>query len=187
MSEFNYHVQNIVKSCNYHIPDLRQIRPVLDLEIAKRIACRLIDSRLNNCRALGTARRPPTTTPEQLCARRLLRPRSVNRRRCVGTPAALVTNRATYWVQAGVTVLQGVSRGQPSYLASMLTPYRPTPRLRSSTSGQLAVPPHNNNFAARRFSCAVPRIFTRSLFDQLNPSHHLRLDSKLFCTFLNSQ
>ena len=49
--------------------------------------------------------------------------------------------------------------GQPSYLASMLTPYRPTRLLRSSTSGQLAVPPHNINFAARRFSCAAPRIW----------------------------
>jgi hypothetical protein len=65
-----------------------------------------------------------------------------------------------------------------SYLTSMLTPHRPTRPLPSSASGQLAEPPHNINFAARRLPCAAPRTWnhavSRSKFDQLNPSHALK-------------
>jgi hypothetical protein len=41
-----------VKSCHYHIASFRHIRPVLDLEVAKRIANSLIGSQLDYGNAL---------------------------------------------------------------------------------------------------------------------------------------
>jgi hypothetical protein len=120
---FNCHVQNVVKSRIYHIAGLRHIRPVLDLEVAKRIACSLIGSRFDQtitATPYSTARRPATSlsymSPLQLSARHLLRQRSVNRRRYVATPAALGTVRVIYRVQEGVTVQQGVSCGSTKLL-----------------------------------------------------------------------
>ena len=44
---FNKHVQNVCKSAHYHTRTLRHIRSSLTLNIAKTVACELVNSRLN--------------------------------------------------------------------------------------------------------------------------------------------
>ena len=46
---FTCHVTEVVKNCNYHIKSLRHIRPLLDMNSAKTVACSLVGSRLDYC------------------------------------------------------------------------------------------------------------------------------------------
>jgi len=46
---FNQHVQNIVRTSNFHIKGLRHIRPFLDEKTANTIACSIVGSRIDNC------------------------------------------------------------------------------------------------------------------------------------------
>ena len=50
---------------------------------------------------------------------------------------------------------------QPGYLADLISPYRQSRLLRSSTQKLLSVPPHNLDTAARRFSVAALWDFRR--------------------------
>jgi len=41
------HVNNIVKNCNHHLQALRHIRASVTEEVAKMLACSIIDSRID--------------------------------------------------------------------------------------------------------------------------------------------
>src|SRR5258706_3247412 len=49
---FNCHVRNIVRSCNFHVSGLCHVRSVLSVEVASTIAASLIATRLDYCNAL---------------------------------------------------------------------------------------------------------------------------------------
>ncbi|XP_065681413.1 uncharacterized protein LOC136095107 [Hydra vulgaris] len=46
------HINNIIKSCNYHIRALRHIRPCLTKEAANIIACGIVNSQLDYCNSI---------------------------------------------------------------------------------------------------------------------------------------
>ncbi|XP_065668193.1 uncharacterized protein LOC136088413 [Hydra vulgaris] len=46
------HINNTIKSCNYHIQALRHIRPCLTKEAANTIACDIVNSQLDYCNSL---------------------------------------------------------------------------------------------------------------------------------------
>ena len=52
-----------------------------------------------------------------------------------------------------------ISFQQPGYLADLISPYRQSRSLQSSTQKLLSVPPHSLDTAARRFSVAAPRLW----------------------------
>jgi len=49
---FDDHVNNVVRSCNYHLRALRHLRPCLSLDVAKTMAASIVGSRLDYCNAL---------------------------------------------------------------------------------------------------------------------------------------
>ena len=49
---FDQHVQNVVKSSNFHIKALRHIRPLLDQSVANTVACSIVSSRVDYCNSL---------------------------------------------------------------------------------------------------------------------------------------
>jgi len=49
---FNHHVQEIVRTCNYHLRAFCHIRQYLDLLTANTVACSIVFSRLDYCNAL---------------------------------------------------------------------------------------------------------------------------------------
>jgi Reverse transcriptase (RNA-dependent DNA polymerase) len=46
------HISSIIKSCLFHVRDLRRLRPILDQTTARNIATTLIHSKLDNCNSL---------------------------------------------------------------------------------------------------------------------------------------
>ena len=49
---FDQHIQNTVKTSNYHIRALRHIRPMLDRKVANIIASSIVSTRLDYCNSL---------------------------------------------------------------------------------------------------------------------------------------
>ena len=49
---FVLNTQCVVKSCSYHIQDLRRIRHLLSRDVANTIACSIVGSRLDYCNSL---------------------------------------------------------------------------------------------------------------------------------------
>jgi hypothetical protein len=49
---FNEHVDNVCKSCNFHIRALRHIRRLISEDAAKTIACSMVNGRLDYCNSL---------------------------------------------------------------------------------------------------------------------------------------
>ena len=49
---FENHVANVVKSCNYHIRALRHLRRSLTKEVANTLACSIVGTRIDYCNAL---------------------------------------------------------------------------------------------------------------------------------------
>ena len=43
------HVQNVIKSCNYHIRAFRHVRQYFDRTTANMVACSIVSSRLDYC------------------------------------------------------------------------------------------------------------------------------------------
>jgi len=51
---FDQHVAAVCKNCHFHIRALRQVRTSLPEDVAKTVACSIIQSRLDYCNALFT-------------------------------------------------------------------------------------------------------------------------------------
>ena len=49
---FKHHINNVFKSCNYHIRDLRRVRKHLNLQTSTALANALVSSRLDYCNSL---------------------------------------------------------------------------------------------------------------------------------------
>ena len=49
---FDDHVNNVVRSCNYHLRTLRHLHPCLSLDVAKTMAASIAGSCLDYCNAL---------------------------------------------------------------------------------------------------------------------------------------
>ena len=158
------HVQNVVQSCNFHMSGLRHIRNVLSHEIANTIASSLIASRLDYCNSLLYGISASNIDKLQRVQNNLARIVCCVKDRSVGASTLL---HQLHWLPVGRRIqfklaslcYRILHTGQPNYLASMLTWYEPVRQLRSSATGLLVVPPHIIDIAARRFSCAAPRIW----------------------------
>ena len=49
---FENHIKSAVRSCNFHIWELRHIRRSLSRDIANTIGCSIVNTRLDNCNSL---------------------------------------------------------------------------------------------------------------------------------------
>ena len=137
---FEDHINGVVRSCNFHIRVLRQIRHNLTREVANMVACSIVGTRIDYSNSLFYS-----TSEKHLDKLQRLQ----------NAMAYVVTNtglrdyhsvdllRELHWlpIQCRITFkvatlcCRALNDGQPTYLASRLNSYRPTRSLRSSKPG----------------------------------------------------
>lgn len=168
---FDSHISNIVKSSNYNIRALRQIRPMLDKKVANTVACSIVSTRLDYCNSLlcGTSSR--NIQRLQRIQNSLARVVSGTKRRDHIRPVLKdlhwlpVAQRIDYKV--ALLTHKILSTGQPAYLHSLIDEYKPTRHLRSEGQRLLARPRGlQSALAGRCFTRASERIWN-SLPDSL--------------------
>ena len=127
---FDQHVQNIVKTSNFHIRALRHIRPMLDRKVANTIACSIVSTKLDYCNSLlyGTsAKNIGKLQRVQSSLARVV----AGTKRCEHIKPVLkdlhwlpVQQRVEYKV--ALITHKALATSQPRYLAELVTPYKPT-------------------------------------------------------------
>ena len=141
---FDHHVGNIVKASNFNIRALRHIRPVLDRTVANTIACSIVSTRLDYCNSLLYGTSVKNVSRLQRVQNALARVVSGTRRRDHITPVL----RDLHWlpvpqrIQYKVALIthKTLSTGQPRYLRSLITEYKPPRHLRSEGQRLLKKP-----------------------------------------------
>ena len=74
---FDCHARNVAKACNFHTRALRHVRSLLTDDVAQRVACSIIASRLDYCNALLSG--APAATLTSYSAPRTTWPESYSR------------------------------------------------------------------------------------------------------------
>jgi len=166
---FDKHISNVCSSSYFHIRALRHIRPYLDSETSKTIACAIVGSRLDYANSVLTG----------------ISSRNIDRLQRVQNSLARVVTRSTtnstsalnslHWLpirqridfKLATLVHRSLHNACPQYLSSLLQVYTPTRQLRSASLNLLAVPRVNIALASRGFRHAGP-----SIWNSLPP--HLR-------------
>ena len=174
---FDRHVGNIVKASNFSIRALRHIRPMLDRNVANTVACSIVCTRLDYCNSLLFGISVKNIQRLQRVQNTLARVVAGTRRydhikpvlrelhwlpvaQCVQYKVALITHKV-------------LSTGQPRYLNSLVSEYKPSRHLRSECKRQLSRP-------TGLVSATGQRTFTRAAVDVWNKlPEDLRLSQNL--------
>jgi Reverse transcriptase (RNA-dependent DNA polymerase)/Endonuclease/Exonuclease/phosphatase family len=160
---FTRQVSEVVKNCNYHIKSLRHIRPLLDVDSAKTIACSLVGSRLDYCNSslsgisqhnLNRLQRTQNTLARVVCR--------ADRR---SSPYALlkflhwlpISQRIDYKI--ALTVFKARVGLMPNYISDLIVPYVPKRNLRSAGDNLLLVPASRTVTSARAFKIYGPTVW----------------------------
>lgn len=136
------HVKNVVKASNFHIRGLRHIRPFLDQKTANTIACSIVSSRLDYCNSLLSGTSAKNIKKLQTVQNSVARVITGTKRRDHIKPAL----KALHWlpiterIQFKVALIthKVIHTQQPKYLADIVSIYRPTRELRSSSQQRLS-------------------------------------------------
>ena len=189
MLTFDDLVNNVVRSCSYHLRALRHFRPFLSIEVAKTMAASIVGSRLDYCNALFYGITQSTMNKLHRLQNNLARVVCE-----VGWHHAHSADllRDLHWLPVhkrmmfkAVSLCYRLCRlGEPAYLP--LASYIPARHLRSSNSDRLNEPPAWIAIGERRFSHYAPRIWnslptTVRSADSYN-SFKTRLKTHLFDT-----
>ena len=166
---FDKHISNVCSSSYFHIRALRHIRPYLDCETSKTIACAIVGSRLDYANSVFAG----------------ISSRNIHRLQRVQNSLAKVVTRSTtnsssalnslHWLpiaqridyKLATLVHHSLHNTCPLYLSSLLHSYTPSRHLRSSSLNLLSQPRTNTVLASRGFRSAGP-----SIWNSLPP--HLR-------------
>jgi len=158
------HVNNMVKTCNFHLQALRHVRQSITHDVANAMARAIIGSRLDYCNSMfygmsrknfGKLQRVQNRAARIVCG--------VGRRQ----QSAWQLRHSLHWMPVRartnfkLATLSYKSRmtGQPDYLAAELRSYQPQLCLHSSSHELLTVPHCNTMLGRRRFSVAAPRVW----------------------------
>lgn len=152
---FDQHVTNTCKSCYYYIRALRHVRESLPDEVARTVACSLVNSRLDYCNSLFVGMTKANFTKLQRVQNTLAR--VIIRRRKFEhiTPALMelhwlpIEHRVTY--KLATLAFATLNTGQPSYLRNLLPDYQPVRTLRSSSKHLLCETATKTVLASRGF------------------------------------
>jgi len=170
---FDKHISNVCSSSFFHIRAIRHIRPFLDSEISKTIACAIVGSRLDYVNSILTGISSRNIHRLQSVQNSLAR---VVTRLATNTTSALIS---LHWVpiQQRINfklfnlVHRSLQNDGPQYLSSLLNPYMPSSQLRSASLNVFSQPRINIALASRGFRHASP-----SLWNAL-PHHLISTDS----------
>ena len=159
------HVNEIVKSCNFHLQALRHIRPSLTREVANMIACAIVTSRIDYCNSLLQGVSEKNLNKLQRIQNRAARiVCGVGCNRVVSSRDLLID---LHWLPVRQRIDYKISTlcfkayrlHQPPYLSAYTQTYQPSRSLRSSTQELLVVPPYKTVLGSRRFSVSAPKLW----------------------------
>jgi len=159
---FDKHISNVCSSSYFHIRALCHIRPFLDTETAKTIACAIVGSRLDNVNSILTG----------------ISSRNIHHLQRVQNYLARVVTCSTTNTTSALNSLhwrpfpfqQQINNAGPQYMLTLLHPYTPyaaSRQLRSASLNLLSQPRINITLTSRGFRHDGPT-FWNSL------PHHLR-------------
>jgi hypothetical protein len=158
------HISSVCSSSFYIMRQIRQIRSSLDHNSCILLCNALVSSKLDFCNSLYYGLPQSSIHRLQLVQNSLARivHTSVTRRDHI-SPAL----RALHWLpissrieyKIALITFKTLRHSTPSYLHSLLTPYVPPRRLRSSDQQLLCVPRLKSSSGRRSFSFAAPTIW----------------------------
>jgi len=160
---FGQHVQNVCKTSHYHIRALRHIRSSLTTDMARTVACALVNSRLDYANAVLYKTSRVNITKLQRIQNALARVIKGTKR----TDHIHPVLEQLHWLPVNYRIDYKVatlafkvrSTGSPVYLSNIITDYEPTRVLRSSNQLLLSRPPTRTEIARRAFSHAAPTVW----------------------------
>jgi len=160
---FDAHVSDICRSANFHLRALSHIRHFLSISSANLIASSIISSRLDYCNSLLLGVSSHNIHRLQMVQNRAARLVLGVGRMSSSEPLL----RQLHWLpvhkriqyKTALLTFKTLTSNQPSYLSSLLIPYRPSRSLRSSNSNFLTVPRVSTSLQSRAFSVAAPHLW----------------------------
>jgi hypothetical protein len=177
---FNEHVDNVCKSCTFHILALRHIRRHISEDAAKTIACSMIGGRLDHCNSVLYHMSVSNIKKLQLVQNSIARIFTGWRLSNHITPvlADLHWLPVQYRIQCKLAVItfKVLTTHEPSYLHNLIQLHAPTRQLRSDRRSLLHVDRVKSVFAEQAFGHSAAAIWN-SL-----PSH-LTTDPSTLSTF----
>ena len=134
----NKHVSLICQSCQYHIRALRHIRPILDANTARLVGHALVSSRLDYANSIMYGMSKSLTAKLQhqqnMLARVVLRTNRLSSAGPLLNELHWLPVASRIHFKIATLTHKILSTGTPSYLSSLLSHYKPTRQLRSSSS-----------------------------------------------------
>jgi hypothetical protein len=166
------HINNTIKSCNYHIRALRYIRPCLTKEAANTIACGIVNSQLDYCNSLlsGTC---------QKYLKKLQRIQNNLSRIVFQSPFHLKSEillKSLHWLPIHQRIIYKISvitykillSKSPAYLFELLEVRTSKQNTRSLDSCQLTRHQHKTSLGSKSFCMTAPRIWNGLSMDTRN-------------------
>src|SRR5881296_1092768 len=172
---FDQHISNVCRCSFYHIRQLRQIRPSLDLNSSIQLANALVSSKLDYCNSLFYGLPDTSIKRLQRVQNSLARVIFPSLKRSDHITPALVK---LHWLpvhkrikfKIATITFKVLKNRQPSYLLDLLQPHNPQRSLRSSDKLLLDTPKIKTALATRSFSHAAPSVWNSLPFDLRNSS-----------------
>jgi len=187
---FDTQVTATVRDCNFHLQSLRQLSGSLSHDVAQSVACAIIGSRLDYCNSLyydmlktnvQRLQRVQNAAARIVCQA----PRRQHHSADLLKDLHWLPVRGRVDYKIAVLCYKAVKLQQPSYLTGLLSSYRQSCVLRSSTSDLLSTQSSSTNIADCRFSCCAGpphgTVFPH-LYALLTVSLVLGLSSRLTCS-----
>ena len=162
--DFKKHISSICRSSFFQIRQLRQIRSSLDRNSAIILANSLVHSKIGYCNSLlynlpGTSivrlQRLQNSLARVVCNSTKLQSHSMDLLKTLHWLP--ISERIKYKI--AVLTFKVLQHRQPSYLADLISFYKPSRTLRSSDALLLAVPDIRTTIGRRSFSYAAPKIW----------------------------
>ena len=187
---FNQHVNKTVKSCNYHIRALRQIRPVLDRTTANMVACSIVSSRLDYCNSLLFGTSQANINKLQRIQNNLARVVACSRRRDHITPVLKdlhwlpVTARIEYKIV--LLSHKVLNYQQPVYLLNTVSGYTPSRDLRSVSQHTVSSRRTHTKVAEQSLNFAAGKVWNKLPLDLRSTSDTARFKKRLKTLLFNA-
>ena len=180
---FNKHVQNVCKSAHYHTRALRHIRSSLTLDMARTVACALVNSRFDYANSVLHGTTESNLTKLQRAQNDLARVVTYTRR----TEHIQPVLQNLHWLpiryridfKLAILAYKVRSTGSPAYLQSSVCDYTPSRQLRSSNLLLLTSAATRTVTARRAFRQAAPSVWNSLPYNIRSAETHGRFRSAL--------
>ena len=138
---YNQHINNVCKSCYYHIRALRHVRESLPDDVARTVACSIVTSRLDYCNSLyydmSATNLAKLQRVQNTLARTVLRQRRFDHVSSSLTQLHWLPIKYRVTFKLATLTHKILHCQQPDYLYQLIDAYTPARDLRSSNRGYL--------------------------------------------------